>query len=102
MAFFFSKLKNLNYEFLDIIDSMRVQMSDFSLRIEDVVVDKYTQDSRVLKMKLWQHFTDILRPHRTFDNKMEVLDITFSLYTQPNIQVVFKMQEVQQNINQLQ
>ena len=31
MAFFFSKLQTLNREYLDIIDDMCVQMSDFSL-----------------------------------------------------------------------
>ena len=60
-------------------------MSDFSLQINDVVVDRHTQDSRVLKMKVWLHLTELLREHRTIDNDMEIVDVTLSLYTQPSI-----------------
>lgn len=42
MAFFFGKLKKMNEEYLDIMDSMTVQMKDFAIRIDDVAMDKYT------------------------------------------------------------
>lgn len=102
MAFFFGKLSEINQEYLDIMDDMTVQMKDFAIKIDDVTVDRYTQDSRVLKMKLWHHFTDILRPKRTIENDMEVVDVTLSLYTMPSIQLVFRMQELQLEINDIQ
>jgi len=42
MAFFFSKLKKINEEYIDIMDNMTVQMKDFTLQIDDVAIDKYT------------------------------------------------------------
>mmetsp|Transcript_4428 Transcript_4428/g.6510 ORF Transcript_4428/g.6510 Transcript_4428/m.6510 type:complete len:142 (+) Transcript_4428:4089-4514(+) len=102
MAFFFSKLQAINQEYLDIIDDMSVQMSDFALQINDVIVDRHTQDSRVLKMKLWLHLTDLLREHRTLDNDMEIVDVTLSLYTQPSIQCVFNMEKIQKEVNNIQ
>ena len=81
MTFFFYKLKEINNEYLDIMDDMTVQMKDFSIKIDNVILDRYTQDSRVLKMKLWFHMSDILKGKKTVDNSMEVVDITLSLYT---------------------
>jgi hypothetical protein len=85
MTFFFYKLKVINNEYLDIMDDMTVQMKDFSIKIDNVILDRYTQDSRVLKMKMWSHMSDILKPKKTVDNDMEVVDINLSLYTQPSI-----------------
>ena len=47
MAFIFSKLKDINNEYLEIMDDMRVQMKDFGVKVNDVKLDKYTQDSRL-------------------------------------------------------
>ena len=85
MAVFFYKLKSINMEYLNIMDDMTVQMKDFTIKINDVELDKYTQDSRSLKMKLWLHFTEILKAKRTIDNNLELLDVTLSIYTQKNI-----------------
>lgn len=85
MTFFFYKLKEINNEFLDIMDDMTVQMKDFSIKIDNVILDRYTQDSRVLRLKLWFHMFDILKSKKTVDNSMEVVDINLSLYTQPSI-----------------
>jgi hypothetical protein len=85
MTFFFYKLKVINNEYLDILDDMTVQMKDFSIKIDNVILDRYTQDLRVLKMKMLSHMSDILKPKKTVDNDMEVVDINLSLYTQPSI-----------------
>jgi hypothetical protein len=69
-------------------------MKDFTIQINDVKVDRYTQDARVAKMKLYLHFTNLLRNRREVDNKMEVIDVTLSLYNLPKYLAVFKMQDV--------
>jgi len=42
MAVFFYKLKAINMEYLNIMDNMTVQMKDFSIKIDDLELDKYT------------------------------------------------------------
>ena len=53
-------------------------MSDFGIRINNILLDKTTQDKRILKMNLWLHFTNILEAHRSEDNTMEVADVQIS------------------------
>ena len=53
---FFSKLEDINNEIITIMDAMSVHMKEFAVKIDDVILDKYTQDSRILKLKLWDHF----------------------------------------------
>jgi hypothetical protein len=60
-------------------------MKDFGLRIDDVAVDKYSQDNRILKMKLWLHFTDMLKPHRRLENDMQLVDVTVTSFQQPEV-----------------
>ena len=42
MAVFFYKLKAINMEYLNIMDDMTVQMKDFTVKINDLELDKYT------------------------------------------------------------
>lgn len=56
VIYFFTKLESLNNEFLENVDDLRVQMKDFGVIIENVILDKYTYDSRIIKMKVWLHF----------------------------------------------
>lgn len=42
MTFFFYKLKEINNEYLDIMDDLTVQMKDFSIKIDNVILDRYT------------------------------------------------------------
>lgn len=42
MTFFFYKLKEINNEFLDIMDDMTVQMKDFAIKIDNVILDRHT------------------------------------------------------------
>ena len=65
MIFFFYKIRELNLEYLDTMDDLRVQMKDFGVKIDNVKLDRYTQDSRLIKMKIWLHFYEILKPHAT-------------------------------------
>lgn len=55
----------------------------------------------MIKMKIWLHMTKVLDPHKTAINDCEVVDVTLSLYTQASIQCVFKMQDLQVNINEI-
>lgn len=95
LLYFFTVIKQLNIEFLNIIDDLRVQMKDFGIKIDNVILDRYTQDSRLIKLKIWLHFTNVLQPYADDHNQMEVIDVCLSLYTQPSIQLVFRMQEIQ-------
>ena len=42
MTFFFYKLKEINNEYLDIMDDLTVQMKDFSIKIDNVILDRYS------------------------------------------------------------
>lgn len=60
MIYFFNKLEALNNEFLKVVDDLKIQMKDFGVTLEDIVLDRYTYDSRIVKMKIWLHFNEIL------------------------------------------
>ena len=38
---------------------------------------------------------------RSLQNNMEIIDITVSMYSEPDVQCVFRMQEVQLEINEI-
>ena len=81
LFFFFRKIAELNNEYLDNLDDLEVQMKDFAIKIDDVKLDRHSQDSRIIKMKIWLHFTKILKGFKTPQNGCEVIDVTLSLYT---------------------
>ena len=58
-------------------------MKDFGVMIKDVRLDKFTYDSRVIKIKVWQYFKKILEPIAKENplNDMECIDVCLSLYT---------------------
>jgi len=70
MIYFFSKINTLNNEFLSNIDDLRVQMKDFGVKINNVKLDKYTQDSRIVKVKIWLYFKEILEINKDRYNDM--------------------------------
>lgn len=45
-------------------------MKDFGIKIDDLKLDRYTQDSRLIKVKIWLHFTKL------FQNKELMKDFT--------------------------
>ena len=61
MYYFFSSIRKLNLEVLEAMDDLLVQMKDFGIKIDDVKLDRYTQDSRLIKMKIWLHFTRLFQ-----------------------------------------
>ena len=101
MIYFFSVIKTINMEYLNIMDDLRVQMKEFGIKIDEVILDRYSQDSRLIKMKVWHHFTKILNLEEISGQKadeyndLEVIDVCLSNYTQPSIQLVFRMQDIQ-------
>jgi hypothetical protein len=60
-------------------------MKDFSVVCYDVKLDKFTQDPRIIKMKIWLHFRQMLKPYikdvleiktkETFSNYHEIVDV---------------------------
>ena len=61
MIYFFTKIRELNEEFLNALDDLKVQMKDFGVKIDDLRLDRFTQDSRLIKMKIWLYFTRIFQ-----------------------------------------
>jgi len=41
-TFFFSKLKNINEEYMELMDDLTVQIKDFGIMFENVALDKYS------------------------------------------------------------
>lgn len=104
LLYCFNKISVFNQEFLDIFDDSRVTMQDFALQCNNVLMDKQTQDSRLVKMKVWLHFNKIIQKackanDSLFDSK--VVDVTLSITTQPKLQLIFKMEIAQSRINEI-
>ena len=76
--YLFNKLKDINYEYQEIMDNNIIKMSKFTIRLNGLKLSKNTQDPRILKMKIWLHFQKLLEAHRTEDNQMEVADVQIS------------------------
>ena len=93
--YIFNKLKLINKEYQEIMDNNIIKMSKFAIRINNIKLDKTTQDARILKMKLWLHFTKILKRFQTEDNKMEVADVQLSNSSAPKYFLLMKMEEFQ-------
>ena len=43
------------------MDDLKVQMKDFGVKIDDLKLDRFTQDSRLIKFKIWLYFTKIFQ-----------------------------------------
>ena len=71
MYYFFSKIRKLNEEVLEAMDDLQVQMKDFGIKIDDVKLDRYTQDSRLIKFKIWLHFTKLFQNKQFMSNFVE-------------------------------
>jgi hypothetical protein len=63
--------------------------------------DNYTQDLRILKMKLWLHFEELLEDFRTETNKMEISDIQFSLSKCERHKAIFKIAEFKASVDEI-
>lgn len=79
MYYLFGKLKSINEEYLNILDNNVIRMKDFTIQVRRLRVDHQTQDMRILKLKIWLHFTELLKGFREGENQMEVADVQFSL-----------------------
>ena len=101
IAYFFQKIETLNQEYLKIMDNLTVQMKDFGVWMQSVKLDRHTQDPRVIKLKVWMFYTNILNRFATEENPMEIIDVTFSRYTDKEVKQILKMQDIQVKINSL-
>ena len=101
ITYFFQKIETLNSEYLKIMDNITVQMRDFGVWMQEVKLDRHTQDPRVIKLKVWMFFMNILQRFATDENPMEIIDVTFSRYTDKEVKQILKMQEIQKKINSI-
>ena len=99
MIYVFKRLQSMNALFIDRVDANQITMKDFSVQVNNTVLDKYTQDIRLVKMKIWLHFTRRFREFKLLDNDYEVCDVILSLSNQPETLQIFKMEEIQGEIN---
>ena len=86
--YMFGKLKDFNNEFQEIMDNNVIKMSKFTIRLNDIKLDKTTQDTRILKMKIWLHFTKLLKDFQTDENKMEVADVQLANAKDPKFNLL--------------
>ena len=91
LYYIFNKLKDINNEYQEIMDNNIIKVSKFTIRVNDVILDKTTQDPRILKMKIWLHFTKLLEAYKTEANSMEVADVQLSNSTMPKYFLLVKM-----------
>ena len=61
IVYIFNRLQYINNEYIQTIDDKSVTMKDFAIMCQNLKVDKFTQDSRLLKMKVWLHFMKLLK-----------------------------------------
>jgi hypothetical protein len=103
MLHFFTKLEKFNGEYLKIYNDNNLTMRDFAIQCEKVVMDDSTQDTRLVKMKIWMHFTKILNKTKYSDGTIphKVIDVTLSISTQEKLQTIFKMQATKARIAEL-
>jgi hypothetical protein len=84
LLYFFNKINVINSEFLRVYDNINITMNDFTIQCNDVVVDHHTQDSRLVKMKIWLHFTKIIQQANEQNKSLfehQVVDVTLSITT---------------------
>ena len=101
MMFFLKKLSTLNEEYLDIVSDYQLSLSDFSVVCRNVILDKYTQEPIIIKMKIWLHFTKLLEPYKIAGNNQEVADVCLSLCSLPKQLKIFELEKLQKEINYL-
>lgn len=53
---FYKALLRLNAKYVKIIDSNDIKMTNFTITVKNFKMGKETQDLRMLKMKIWNHF----------------------------------------------
>lgn len=99
MLYIFDKLEALNQEYIATIDDNQITMKDFAVCCRNVLLDKYTQDLRLVKMKIWLHFTRTFAEYRLPGNGYEVTDVVLSLCNEPETLQIFRMESVQNEIN---
>lgn len=58
--YMFSTLRNMNEDFIEIMDKHVIKKSSFVTTIKHLRMDKHTRDLRILRMKLWLHFNRVL------------------------------------------
>lgn len=96
MLYFFNKLQSFNEEFINVYNDRTMTMHDFAIQCNNVFLDKQTQDSRLVKMKVWLHFHKIVGEACKLNGSLfdpQVIDVTLSITTQPKLQLIFKMEQ---------
>ena len=56
-------------------------MKDFGIKLNNVKLDKFTFDSRIVKIKIWLYFKELLKEDADKFNDMQCIDVCLSLYT---------------------
>ena len=91
VTYFFRKIKEINNEMIKIVDDLQITMSDYSLQLINLKVDRFSYDPRILHMKLWLYLNKVLKPKRYPGNKMEVIDISLSIFDSLHVKSIMKL-----------
>ena len=92
MMYFIKKLSILNDEFEDIVSDYQLSLTDFSVVCRNVILDKYTQEPIIIKMKIWLHFSKLLEPYKIAGNNQEIADVNLSLCSLPKQLKIFELE----------
>lgn len=88
-------LKAMSDDRLDEIASSLVEVKDFVVQLNQLKVDKYSQDERILQMKLW------LKVNESIENN-QIIDLTFGSMRFGNIKLIYQMHRVKEEIKRLE
>ena len=88
-------LQAMSDDRLDEIASGLVEIKDFVIQLNQLKVDKYSQDERILQMKLW------LKVNESLENN-QIIDMTFGSMRFGNMKLIYQMHRVKEEIKRLE
>ena len=107
MLRFACKIYSMNKERYEQIQDGSIQARDFTIQLKDVQLNKYTQDTRFLKMKIWLRFSQVfqgLAVSGKAENSedAQVIDINFTSHRFGKLDKISELADICEKINQLE
>ena len=73
------------------IDDNVIEIKDFSIQLDDLQFNKYSQDTRILQMKLWLTLNDSINKDLPLTEQVQIMDINLSSLKHSYFFNIFKM-----------
>lgn len=100
MIAYIRKLIELNRDKVKEIQHNIEEAKDSSIMIENIPIDKYSQDSRILKMKIWLQLKKQVEGLN--GNNNQILDINLSPNKAYHLNFIFMMTDIQNKIQKIE